>query len=306
MFFLKLRKNIRKKMKFEDVADEWLEYKKNSIKESTYYEYLEIIEHKLKPEFKEKNIESINDLNNFIQKLSKCYKPKTIRGIVTVLKTIFRYYEEEYDCNIKVKRIELPKTNKGKVEIFTKRETSRLKNYYAKTNDEKAIGILISLYAGLRIGEICALQWKDIDFADRKIHITKTAERVSNVITKKSKIMVSTPKTQTSERNIPISTKLYDILKNSKNKENYYVLSGTEKVMEPRAYQNIYNNILRKNRIKHRKFHCLRHTFASNCIEVGMDAKSLSEILGHANVSTTLSIYVHSSDQIKKRYLEKL
>lgn len=125
MFFLKLRKNIRKKMKFEDVADEWLEYKKNSIKESTYYEYLEIIEHKLKPEFKEKNIESINDLNNFIQKLSKCYKPKTIRGIVTVLKTIFRYYEEEYDCNIKVKRIELPKTNKGKVEIFTKRETSR-------------------------------------------------------------------------------------------------------------------------------------------------------------------------------------
>lgn len=162
------------------------------------------------------------------------------------------------------------------------------------------------MYAGLRIGEICALQWKDIDFADRKIHITKTAERVSNVITKKSKIMVSTPKTQTSERNIPISTKLYDILKNSKNKENYYVLSGTEKVMEPRAYQNIYNNILRKNRIKHRKFHCLRHTFASNCIEVGMDAKSLSEILGHANVSTTLSIYVHSSDQIKKRYLEKL
>ena len=306
---MKIIKILTRKSKFEDVADEWLEEKKDYIKESTYCEYLGIIEKQLKKKYKNVYMRELFDLDKYIKELEKTLKPKTIRGIITVLKSILRFYEDKYDCTLKIRCKKLPKINKTKVIIFNKNETVKLKNYCAQNSEELLnIGILISLYTGMRIGEICALKWKDVNLSEKIIYVKKTAERIDNCVLKETKIIIDSPKTENSIRNIPIPSKLYKILKTLKNKYNNdcYVLSGTNKIIEPRMYQKFFKKVLKKNNIKQRKFHSLRHTFATNCIEVGMDVKSLSELLGHSSVNTTLNVYVHSTDSLKKKYLEKL
>ena len=162
---------------------------------------------------------------------------------------------------------------------------------------------------GLRIGEICALKWKDINLEKRIIYVQATLERIYDENLKKTKVIIDKPKTKNSVRQIPISNKLYSILKPLKKKyeeEDFFLTGKSERYVEPRSYQYIYKRVLKKCKIQPHKFHCLRHSFASECINVGMDIKTLSEILGHANVNITLNIYVHSSYQTKKKYLEKI
>ena len=165
------------------------------------------------------------------------------------------------------------------------------------------------LNTGMRVGEICSLKWKNIDLANRYIYIENTMQRVYNEQQRNSNIMIDKPKSDCSIRSIPINQKLYEILKNIRKKyndEDYFLSGKSNDIVEPRNYQYTLKSILKKCKLKPYKFHILRHTFATNCIEAGMDAKSLSEILGHADVNITLDIYVHSSDKIKKKYLDKI
>lgn len=204
----------------------------------------------------------------------------------------------------------LPKLVKRKIQILSKKEKDKLEKYCLEENNLKTLGILICLNTGIRIGELCALKWENINLEERKIYIKKTIERVYIKKEKKTKIIIDTPKSNSSIREIPINNKLYEILKKmkGKSKKNEYVLTGSDThYIEPRNYQYYFKVILKKSKIKASyKFHALRHTFATICIEIGMDIKSLSEILGHADVSVTLNVYVHSSDKLKRKFLEKL
>ena len=308
----RLIKKIKKegeKIEFEQIAEEWLEYKKISIKESTYCNYLFIIEKYLNPKVKGKYIDKIQNYNYYIQELLKELSPKTVRDIINVLKSILKYYEDEYNSILQVKRINLPKLEKTRLKILNKQEKLKLEKYCIEKNNLKTLGIIVCLNTGMRVGEICSLKWKNIDLDDRKIYIDKTLQRVYNKNKKNTNLIIDRPKTECSIRSIPINQKLYAILRplRKKYKDEDYFLSGKSKeIVEPRNYQYTFKSILKECKIKPYKFHILRHTFATNCIEVGMDAKSLSEILGHSDVNVTLGIYVHSSDKIKKKYLEKL
>ena len=309
----KLKKILNKKgnevMNFEKISAEWLEYKRNNVKESTYYNYMYNIERYLKPFFNQRNIDEILNYNDFIQELKEKYALETIKRIVNVLKSILNYYQDEYNVILKTKKITLPKTEKRKVKILSHQEKEKLEKYCLEENTLKSLGIIICLNTGLRIGEICALKWKNIDLEGKSIYVEQTMQRVYIKQDKKSKIIIDKPKSSYSIRTIPMNKKVYNILKSiQKNyKENDFLLTGdSEKFVEPRNYQHNFQIFLKNSKIKHYKFHCLRHTFATACIEVGMDIKSLSEILGHANTTITLDIYVHSSDKIKKKYLEKL
>ena len=298
-----------KKVEFGKIAHEWVEYKKVSIKESTYYNYVFIIDKYLKPEFKDKNIEKIQNYNSYIQKLLDNLSPKTVRDIVNVLKAILKYYEDEYNKILHVKRVSLPRLEKKKLDILSQKEKVKLEKYCSEKNDLKTLGIIVCLNTGMRVGEICSLKWKNIDLENKVIYVEKTLQRVYDKDTGNSNIIIDKPKTDCSIRSIPINQKLYEILKplRKKYKDEDYFLSGkSDEVVEPRNYQYTFKSILKNCKLKPYKFHILRHTFATNCIEVGMDAKSLSEILGHSDVDVTLGIYVHSSDKIKKKYLEKL
>ena len=299
----------RKRKDFEVVTEEWLKYKKNTVKKSTYYNYSYSVAKYLYPSFAGKNITKIKNYNNFIEELSDTLSPKTVRDIVTKLKEIINFYEEEHNTKLNIKKMSLPKMNKKEIQILSNKEKQKLEKYCIEQNSLKSLGILICLNTGLRVGEVCALRWENIDFESKKIHIEKTIERIYSKEENKTIVIIDTPKSITSVRTIPINSKLYNILKQirGKSKKTDFVLTGSsEHYVEPRNYQYHFKEILKRNKVKKYKFHTLRHTFATNCIEAGMDIKSLSEILGHADVSITLNIYVHSSDKAKRKYLEKI
>ena len=299
----------RKRKDFEVVTEEWLKYKKNTVKKSTYYNYSYSVAKYLYPSFAGKNITKIKNYNNFIEELSDTLSPKTVRDIVTKLKEIINFYEEEHNTKLNIKKMSLPKMNKKEIQILSNKEKQKLEKYCIQQNDLKSLGILICLNTGLRVGEVCALRWDNVDFETSSIHVEKTIERIYSKEENKAIVIIDTPKSITSVRTIPINSKLYNILKQirGKSKKTDFVLTGSsEHYVEPRNYQYHFIEILKRSKVKKYKFHTLRHTFATNCIEAGMDIKSLSEILGHADVSITLNIYVHSSDKAKRKYLEKI
>ena len=302
---------LMRKIKFEEIAKKWLEIKKISIKESTYYNYMFIIDKYLMPTFKDANLRKLVDYNynEFVQKLKINLSVKTVRDIGNVLKSILKYSQDEYKFTINLKSINMPKLNVTKIKVLNKREKGKLERYCLKQNTLKSLGVVVCLYTGLRIGELCALKWEDIDIEEKIIYVRKTLQRIYMEKENNSKIIINSPKTNSSVRRVPINNKLYEILKPLKKdykNEDYFLTGSSEKYVEPRNYQNLFKIFLSECKVKPYKFHILRHTFATYCIEVGMDAKSLSEILGHSNVNITLSRYVHSSDKIKKKFLEKL
>lgn len=299
----------KRRKNFRVVTEEWLKYKKNTVKKSTYYNYSYSVEKYLYPKFADQDITQIKDYNDFIEKLTDTLAPKTVRDIITKLKEIINFYEEEHNTKLNIKKMSLPKMNKKEIQILSNKEKQKLEKYCIEQNSLKSLGILICLNTGLRIGEVCALRWENIDFESKKIHIEKTIERIYSKEENKTIVIIDTPKSITSVRTIPINSKLYNILKQirGKSKKTDFVLTGSsEHYVEPRNYQYHFKEILKRSKVKKYKFHTLRHTFATNCIEAGMDIKSLSEILGHADVSITLNIYVHSSDKAKRKYLEKI
>lgn len=314
MFLFKKLYEIRRKstITFEKVAYEWLEQKRSMIKKSTYYRYLYLINKYLifyLKDFTLKDLEEY-DFNKLIEKLTKTLAAKTVKDILINLKSILNYIEEEYNCNTKVKKIKSPQVSTEPLVILSKQERRKIIKYCLEENSLKTLGIYICLNTGLRIGEICALRWKGINLEKREINIRNTLQRIYDESQKKTRIIIESAKTRTSIRNIPITNKLYNLLYPLRKKykdDDFFLTGNSEKYIEPRRYQQIFKNVLKTCDIKKTyKFHILRHTFATECIEVGIDPKSLSEILGHSDVSITLNRYVHSSYKLKRKYLEKL
>ena len=298
------------RIKFKKLTANWLLYKKHKIKESTYLKYNYIINAYLNEKFGKKRLNFFlnYDMNEFIDELEKELSNKTVRDIVLVLKSILKFAERKYGVNFKLDLISMPTTHKNELQVFNEKEVKRIERECLKSEDIRSIGVLIAVYTGMRIGEVCALKWENIDLNKKLINVERTLQRVY-IEKKKTKVIITPPKTKTSERKIPIPSILYDELK--KKSVNYkkeaYVLTGDEnKYIEPRTFQYVYKKILEGGQVKYRNFHCLRHTFATRCVRVGMDIKLLSEVLGHSDVNITLNRYVHSSDKMKKRYLEKL
>lgn len=170
------------------------------------------------------------------------------------------------------------------------------------------IGLLLSLYTGLRIGEVCALKWEDIDFKKRILSVNKTIQRIYIKDGKhnQSKVIITLPKTQAANRKIPINTKFLEILKKIKINSSDYVVTGNSSYLEPRAYRKYFLKVLKKARVKKFKFHSFRHTFATNCISLGIDYKTVSELLGHTTVNITLNLYVHPRLSQKRKCIDMI
>lgn len=305
-----MEKSTLKKIKFESLIEEWLQYKKTTIKESSYLNYKFIIKTNIKKEMGEKNLEELlqYNFNSFVEQLMEKLSSKTVKDIMTVLKAILKYAEIKYDINFKISLISTPAQITNEVEVFNDKDRKEMEKYCIQSKEIRDLGVLISLYTGLRIGEVCALKWSDIDFEKKYIKVNHTLQRVY-VNKRETKVLYDRPKTKKSIRKIPMAKVLYEKLKEiSKNYDNEaFVLTGsTKRYYEPLGYRYIYRKILKKCDIEYKRYHQLRHTFATRCIKVGMDVKSLSEVLGHANVSITLNIYVHSSFETKNKFINKL
>lgn len=295
---------------FYDLFDEWLNYKRTKVKESTYFNYSFVINESFKKYFQNVSLEEVKNLDfySIIDELKQKVSRKTLRDRISILKSVLRYGERKYDMDFKIDLITMPTIYNKEIEVLTEREKNRITKYLLNTENIKELGILISLYTGLRIDEVCALRWKNIDFEKKLIEVERTVQRIYRG-EKNTKLLFTEPKTVKSIRKVPIAEVLLKKLKETKQfySKDAFILTGTEtRFMEPITYRFTYKKCLRNCRISYKKFHCLRHTFATRCIRAGMDVKSLSEVLGHNNVNVTLSIYVHSSYSVKKKFIDKI
>lgn len=294
------------------LIDKWLETKKGRIKESSYSRYFQLVDKHIRKDIGKVKISKLNSdiINDFLIKKLENGKLDKSGGLSK---------NSVYDISLIIKQV--LKSNKIKLDIvgvsksvgkgksFYSNERVNLENHLMKYKDSETVGILLSLLLGLREGEICGLRWEDVDLDNKIIHINRTVTRVKSFNTKnKTKLVITTPKTESSIRDLPIPDKIYDNLVRLKKgvDEGNYLLTMNNKCMDPRTYYNHYKRILKEICIIDHTYHDLRHTFATNCIELGIDAKTLMELLGHNNISTTLNIYVHGSLDNKRSFVNKL
>ena len=304
-------------MMYDNWLKEWLQnYIKPSTKKRTFNQYSKIIQTHILPYLGDLKLEELTPLiiQKFITKLSingnKCtgkgLSASYIRMIVSIIKNSLKAaHLISYLPNYTLDKVNYPKIIEKKIECFTINEQKKIEFAAKTTKKDKYLGIILCLYTGLRIGELLALTWNDIDFEKNILIISKTCYDSSEEGTRIRNINI--PKTKNSIREIPLPTKILEMLKEMKKKSKCeFVIAEGEKFVFMRSYQRTFELLLKKLKIPHKGFHSLRHTFATRALECGMDVKTLSEILGHKNPTITLNRYVHSLWEHKKEMMNKL
>ena len=305
---------------FSDILKIWLENARLTQKGATEYKYSYLIDKHIGPALGNLKLSQINThtVNLFLDeklkagRLDNCggLSPSYVKTMLYIVRSALNFAVEEKMCQPMKTSFLKPADVKKELTILTLREQLQLEEYLLKKSEPACIGVLLSLRAGLRIGEVCALSWNDIDFICNVIHIRHTISRVrcsKYDIPSGTCLVLDTPKTKNSIRDIPISSFLLPILLSAyRSKAAKYVASSGDSFISPRTFEYRFHKLLNDCGITKINYHALRHTFATRCIEVGMDVKSLSEILGHANVGITLNTYVHSSIDMKRKQLDKL
>lgn len=294
------------------IADLWKEEKKQFVKKSTFAAYSLIVETHLQPAFGNLTAVTEKDVQDFVlQKLNGGLSQKTIKDMLIVLRMILKFGAKKNYCVYAPIDVIFPTDReRQELEVLSIANQKKIMRFVEENFTFRNLGIFICLSTGIRIGEICALTWDDIDTENGVIHIRKTIQRIyvkENGI-KKTELLIDTPKTATSMRDIPMIKDLYEILKPLKKVVNndYFVLTNEATPTEPRTYRNYYKKLLDKLGIPPIKFHGLRHSFATRCIESKCDYKTVSVILGHSNISTTLNLYVHPNYEQKKKCIDKM
>lgn len=297
-------------MTVKELVTEWLYVMTSRIKESTAANYVMKTEKHLIPAFGEIKccLLKAKDIYAFIErKLKEGLSVRYLSDIMVLFKSIFRYASREYRIRNVLDGIILPKKNKPEIAVLDKAQQLRLEKYLDKHPSVTSVGISISMYMGLRIGEVCALQWGDIDLEKRTLTVSKTIQRVQcRTGVKHTKLIITDPKSECSKRTIPIPDCLLSLLKRFKDDGEVYVVSGRKKPAEPRTMQYRFAKILHNADLPSFHYHSLRHLFATRCVELGFDVKTLSEILGHSSVEVTLNRYIHSDMERKRTCMSLL
>ena len=303
---------------FSCLASEWFESIKLHTKISTQNKYYNMLTNYILPEYGNQPFNAIT--YDFIETHCKFLlesggrkgnglSPKTVNDVLAIIRNISKFAIRKgiyVACDAASVQI---RQNIKPMRILSNAEQSQLCEHILKNPEACSIGILVCLFTGLRIGEICALRWEDISFSEQSIYIHHTLQRIQIHQGNKAKIEVvmTTPKSPCSIRKIPLPDEIAKILiLNQKSSSGYVLTNDDYKFIEPRTMQNKFKKILKAAGIENANFHALRHTFATRCVELGFDVKTLSEILGHATVNITMNRYVHPTYEMKKKNMQKL
>lgn len=301
-----------KEKTINQITEEWKEEKKKYVKKSTYAAYQLLIQNHIKPYFGDLYEVNEEKIQQFVfDKLDAGLSEKTIRDIIIVIKMILKFgIKNGYLEYVQIDAKFPSKQEKKDLDVLSKADQKKFMEHLRNNFTFKNLGIFICLSTGMRIGEICGLRWCDVDTAEGVIKVRHTLQRIYIIEgeTRHTELLLDTPKTANSVRDIPMSSELLKMLK-SLNKvvnENYYVISNDIKPIEPRTYRNYYKKLCKQLDIPELKFHGLRHSFATRCIESKADYKTVSVLLGHSNISTTLNLYVHPNKEQKKKTIDKM
>lgn len=301
-----------KEKTINQITEEWKEEKKKYVKKSTYAAYQLLIQNHIKPYFGDLYEVNEEKVQQFVfDKLDAGLSEKTIRDIIIVLKMILKFgIKNGYLEYVQIDAKFPSKQEKKDLDVLSKADQKKFMEHLRNNFTFKNLGIFICLSTGMRIGEICGLRWCDVDTVEGVIKVRHTLQRIYIIEgeTRHTELLLDTPKTANSVRDIPMSSELLKMPK-SLNKvvnENYYVISNDIKPIEPRTYRNYYKKLCKQLDIPELKFHGLRHSFATRCIESKADYKTVSVLLGHSNISTTLNLYVHPNKEQKKKTIDKM
>ena len=300
------------KTKLSEIVTLWKEDKRQYVKRSTFSAYTLLIENHILPSFGNKTLIEEQNVQSFVfQELDKGLSHKTIKDILIVLKMILRFGVKNKLIEYRQIDIKFPtERDKHSIDILSRSHHRQIMEYIKSHFTFKNLGIYICLSAGMRIGEICALTWEDLDIENGIIHVQKTIQRIYIIEDnrKHTEIILDTPKTKNSIREIPMTRDLLKMIRPLKKVVNdrFYVLTNEATPTEPRTYRNYYKQFMQTLGLPAMKFHGLRHSFATRCIESKCDYKTVSVLLGHSNISTTLNLYVHPNLEQKKRCMEQM
>ncbi|MGI5848868.1 MAG: tyrosine-type recombinase/integrase [Christensenellales bacterium] len=307
-----------KKSFFYEILENWLKNCQGCVKASTYENYYYSMQKYILPYFRKYKVEMITEshVKEFILficnniSISQSYRKKILQIFKTALKEILD--DNENAANI-INALRFPRVIQTvkPVEIFSVYEQRRIENMLLMNKGNKDIGLLICFYTGIRLGELCALSWNNIDFESKTLTICKTLIRTKNFEAEgpKTKLSLCPPKSKSSVRKIPLPDFLYNILHDRllqvKSLDDY-MLSNSSIPVDPRTIQRYYERLLSSAGVSHRKFHAIRHTFATRALEIGIDIKTVSEILGHSGITATLNTYAHSLLEQKRLAISKM
>ena len=302
-----------KNMLYKDWLNEWLNnYIKPTCKIRTFERYSQLINKHiicaigyydlkdLTPCLIQKFVSDLLTKGNL--RTSQGLSANTVNGVISVIQCSLKTaYMLEYTKAYIGDKIIRPKTAEKQISCFNILEQRKIESFCMQNKKKKLYGVIICLYTGLRIGELLALKFTDIDFNKLLMYISKTCHDSSNGR------VIESPKTQTSNRIIPLPKPILKLIKELKSITSCeYLIADYDKPVSIRSYQRTFELLLKKLHIEHKGFHSLRHTFATRALECGMDVKTLSEILGHKNTSITLNRYAHCMFEHKQSMMNKL
>lgn len=300
--------------RFSFYCDEWLRLRKPRVRESTYIKYDIILQKHIKPKLGACFPQSLTTglIDDFATELLFKDKlaSKTVHDVLTVLHGVIKYTATFFHRSFPNIEINYPKPIKKEMRVLSREEHVQFVSYLLNDMDFCKFGVLLALLTGLRIGELCALQWGKVSLENQTIRVDATLQRLRDISTDRdmrTKVVIGAPKSNTSIRTIPITDFMTELCeKMNPCSAVAYILTGTDRFMEPRALQYRLERYTRECNLAGVHFHTLRHTFATRAVEVGFEIKSLSEVLGHATTTMTLDRYVHSSLLLKRENMNKM
>ncbi len=311
------KKSVVNSETFHQTADRWFEFIQPHLKDSSSNKYMNLMKTYIFPVLGEIVLNEIS--NEMLESLCNSLLQsggvkgnglsfKTVSDTLSLVREIMKYAGYDNTSFISTARSLQHKHEIKSMRVLSINEQKKLCEYLYSDISGYNIGILVCLFTGLRIGEICALRWENISLSEQTIYVCETLQRVQDKsgTERKTKIIITAPKSSSSIRMIPIPDKLVEIISNYQiSRTGYFLTNSNEKYLEPRTMQYRFKVALEKSFIAPANFHALRHTFATRCIELGFDVKSLSEILGHASINITMNRYVHPSMELKKENMQR-
>lgn len=296
-------------MTMDEIFDSFVRERKDEIKPSTMSAYKVTYVKKIRPTFGRYDVSEIRTpmVQEWVTGLSELLSPHTVRDCYVLFKSMMRWHYAREDRECPAYKVKFPQEEKKELEVYSRKEQKRLVDYIEEHPGIREFGVLLCLATGMRIGELCGLQWEDVDFERSCLNVRKTVERCYDVDTGKTVVYIGPPKSKSSRRSIPIPRPLVQKMKKMTAlvKPEYYILSGGPKPQEPRTYRNFFNDLLDKAGVRRLKFHGLRHSFATLMVESKADIKTLSTILGHSGIEITMDTYVHPSNESKRNQMAK-
>lgn len=299
---------------FIQFTDQWKEMVRYRIKASSFALYHTLLEYHLTPCFGKMYLDEIDNIavQKFIaQKRAEQYTASYVRSMTVLLQNILR---KAKDLQINVPYIDMPTLPRTgfSARSFSLKDWNALRSFLIRQQDAFSFGILLCMCTGIRIGELSGLKWGDFDMETGQFLVQRTVSRIRNLNAESTEnaprtiLNIGPPKTPASMRRIPLPSLLMELLHTQVRNPDCFILTGTRKCMEPRTIQKKYSKCLKECHLPYLNFHSLRHSFATLGIQKGVDYRSLSEILGHSSVTTTLNIYAHSDMSRKRQCMELL